>query len=937
MSSEAAEQLLSLLSEIKPDGNELGGTDDYRKGVSSGSKTEEMVDFSTRSNGDSLLEDWSSRNDYDIETLSSLTSRGLARMKNAGIFSQMTQSASLLTVQGKWADDEPIPPIQLPLVESSRLCEHVLALRCVWPNISMEKCSTAQRRVVGHVFSLRKILPASSIKEVSYFSREGGAESDTTSAPPIYIASLTVAESEPSKILERTTIRSAQETNDSMATFFNPYDNEKKRTKNEVMLIAEEEERFVSIHFGNRLSIPLEIHSCQIEFEVNERWRILAPALSFTVPGKSTNFAIHFPFKPIPKENKGEQVKNVKISDEKKSPDIFEMKGLKIISLGKAFFIPVNEEIHNSRCLSLQKLLPDLASTYPRANKKKVNGNDGLETRHKFEVVSSQPRLIVSLSGSVIEDSSCVSVYLADGEVYTTNPFILENHVGTNGCGNINRLQIIATGLNGLRDLVLFDSDLTSKEKTKIFKKESRPLTVKALLSKLKLDAINNAKNGEKTVYDENSNAVSFQIVAANEIGRDISDDTKIKLKFRYRGKSPIPLQEIWRKHEIVLRIVRVRGPRISSLTFRPDLSLGSAYSELGLNLLRQSKKSYAQSDGLALAAKSGRYNDDPSQILQRVGMDKGVHVCCNNVVVLLSVANETNIDIILSNPDGSAVGGFQGKPMKTVKVSSGVSVRIPVVLPRVPRVDNNGIPTDVVAQVVAKTALQWEEVGMDNNNLAVMTTAAKSKEAGGNADNASYGIKNLALCLRKGRLRIPPSCLKEIIARHPTFTSRICDPPCRVSLSVLQKTSDAVNKNDGILTIKQGTPLDVVAEAIVADWLSSEVTSHCRVTLEFCCARKEEVGTGVSGKSLSIPTSFVDNKKQPQLEYVWCGQVHKRLQGVESSKKHQARIVILQPGHFMLSACARIEHDLAFSGVEEIWWSPIAENVIVEKSVLPN
>eukprot|EP00957_Ditylum_brightwellii_P125586 9572647-Ditylum_brightwellii.AAC.1 len=64
-------------------------------------------------------------------------------------------------------------------------------------------------------------------------------------------------------------------------------------------------------------------------------------------------------------------------------------------------------------------------------------------------------------------------------------------------------------------------------------------------------------------------------------MGNQLANGGNVRIRFRYRGPSPNPATEIWRKREVGLRIVRVKGPRISSLTFRSDLSWGSAYSEL--------------------------------------------------------------------------------------------------------------------------------------------------------------------------------------------------------------------------------------------------------------------------------------------------------------------------------------------------------------------
>ena len=84
---------------------------------------------------------------------------------------------------------------------------------------------------------------------------------------------------------------------------------------------------------------------------------------------------------------------------------------------------------------------------------------------------------------------------------------------------------------------------------------------------------------------------------------------------------------------------VRVKGPRISSLTFRPDLSWGCAYSELCVDLAKQNL-------GEAITpyerTEPKEDFDETSYVIARVGMDPGVHVCSRDVVVLISVADET-------------------------------------------------------------------------------------------------------------------------------------------------------------------------------------------------------------------------------------------------------------------------------------------------------
>jgi hypothetical protein len=164
-------------------------------------------------------------------------------------------------------------------------------------------------------------------------------------------------------------------------------------------------------------------------------------------------------------------------------------------------------------------------------------------------------------------------------------------------------------------------------------------------------------------------------------------------------------------------------------LTFRPDLSWGCAYSELCVDLAQQNR-------GEAITpyerTEAKEDFDETAYVLERVGMDPGVHVCSRDVVVLISVANETNSTIVLSNQNG-LVGGFEGSPMETITVSSGVSVRIPVVLPRIRRIDDDLQPADVVSQLVAKTELQWKEVSSefheDETGISSMESAGKWRD----------------------------------------------------------------------------------------------------------------------------------------------------------------------------------------------------------------
>jgi hypothetical protein len=88
------------------------------------------------------------------------------------------------------------------------------------------------------------------------------------------------------------------------------------------------------------------------------------------------------------------------------------------------------------------------------------------------------------------------------------------------------------------------------------------------------------------------------------------------------------------------------------------------------------------------------------------------------------------------------------------------------------------------------------------------------------------------------------------------------------------------------------------------------ESVDKCRVTLEFCAARKD--------------------KSPGRGSFVWCGLVRRTMPLSEAHKSHRARIVFLQGGAFVVSACAILSNEDG-NGAKETWWAPLAENVVVE------
>lgn len=204
---------------------------------------------------------------------------------------------------------------------------------------------------------------------------------------------------------------------------------------------------------------------------------------------------------------------------------------------------------------------------------------------------------------------------------------------------------------------------------------------MKCLAEGLSLESINDKSKslGEGSI-------VSFQVAATHDMGNRLINGGNVRIRFRYRGPSPITGIEIWRKREIGLKIVRVKGPRISSLTFRSDLSWGSAFSDLCWSLALRKKKRINTLPDVSSSTGENALSEiiipasekDRLSSVSTTAAQNGVFIARDDIVVLMAVANETNSKIILSNRAG-VVGGFESSPMPTVKVSSGVSVKIPV------------------------------------------------------------------------------------------------------------------------------------------------------------------------------------------------------------------------------------------------------------------
>merc|ERR1712157_95596 len=278
--------------------------------------------------------------------------------------------------------------------------------------------------------------------------------------------------------------------------------------------------------------------------------------------------------------------------------------------------------------------------------------------------------------------------------------------------------------------------------------------------------------------------------------------------------------------------------------------------------------------------------------------MGAGVHVSADEIVVLMAVANETNSTIVLSNRKGR-VGGFEGSPMPTVRVTSGVSVKIPVVIQRIERLDEEGQIVDIAAELISRTALQWESAVTEASpGDCISNMNIEKADSGGLAATSSSKSK-----ARNGRVRIPSRCLREIIEEHKSFASRICRAPVHIRFDIGSSSSQKNLRNDGEIGevhVLPGVFIDTKVDVTMQDWVPDKVISNISFTLEFCCAKKDSETTNNMKNILLSSDNNSNNLTSSTNPYIWSGQLRRCIRGIKSRHEkmtHTARIAFVERG----------------------------------------
>jgi len=556
---------------------------------------------------------------------------------------------------------------------------------------------------------------------------------------PIDVISLRIVPSGSHLLLDHVKIqcrgKPIEETS-SMATFFNPYAKKGADATDLVTYIVEGEERLIEIVFSNLAPIPMEIPSCRLEFECGHYFRIDSPPLTFIIPPKTSHYAVMFPFVAVMLSQE---------IPESVSNRTFSLCGLRLAFSNRSFsvsFAKKNASSYSYKPSSV-KQVPDPASVYQRRRLTSQDKNDELFAL-QFEAVPPQANLLLSCDSSEVplEDGVTIPIFISDGEIHMAPVLRMKTDNGRTGMGHIDRLQIICVGLSGPGEQLLFDSDdeprnlqprISTYFERSTYKNVSGKtsglptLKMNCIVRDFSLEALNDSDRSSS-----GGPTASFVIEAPQDTPNLHSN--RITIRFRYRGKPPSSGIELWRKREINLSTVHMKGPKIVSIECRPDLKCNGSYHPF-----------------------YGRIGLESSKARSENGM---VYLCGEKVVTIIEVANETDMSIVLTNRD-DRVGGLDESTFSAVKVGPGVNKKIPMVFQRIRHMEKTGIPVNISAELIARTMLDWQYQVDVHNGV----------------------IENLAS--RRGSMQIPYRCLELLEKNHSAFTSAIGIHPLDIYLKL--------------------------------------------------------------------------------------------------------------------------------------------------------
>ncbi|KAL7576063.1 hypothetical protein ACA910_000847 [Epithemia clementina (nom. ined.)] len=777
-------------------------------------------------------------------------------------YTQVTGGSSLLTEQAKWANDAPKPAVLVPL--SSQFPGNLLALPCVWSAIEFDECARAQHECIERIKNQRKVLSTSSAYEVNRFL-VGDFSPDE--AIPLSVSnkwSLLVHEDYEVSLLKK---KLEAVDNGAMATFYNPF--EKSRDSRAVVPVAAEEERVIALSLNNSLTVPLTVKECQLCFSGEVGGRINSGPVSFVLAPLAKDFVVRFPFTIISPEQADEG------GDESVE---FELKEISFSCLNHRFSLPIKKlsGAVGNRIGDIAK--PAAYPVQPKAKSKTDKSVSGL----LLEALPCQPRLGLCYSGTknVLKPNTKLTLGVTEGELVSTPKFNLSNDCGAKGQGLLERIQIAVVGVHvGLAEKIIFDSnDRASKTDSvqserdflqDVSGESSQLLKVRVVPgTELDLDALNSANSG-----NTQSRELGFQIAVAKQFREKLNAaETEVTFRIRYAGKST-KSSEVWRKFDIPIVLSHFKGPRVTSVTFRPDLT--------HCNMLPELLRSFQARVGSGINRADPAFRSNESGPSSRVGLDHSIHVCSESVVSIVSIMNDSKSDIVLSRSDESPVGSFGSSLLSTVLVPRGVKVSILMSIPRLPR-ESDMESGDFADALLKATDLRW--------------TASST---GSSSDPHRFAC---------GSMSINRQDVSNLITKTPSIIPSIFEPPCKIGLKV--QGSD-VTMNSSSCSVCIGEPVSLVVNVSIAPWISAEICQRCDFTVELFAVWLDK----------STTTAPVPH------DHAWCGMVTRKYKMADMKAAHSAKVILLQRGNFALSACVRISQ---FGKGDEVWWAPLTANISV-------
>eukprot|EP00523_Entomoneis_sp_CCMP467_P012105 CAMPEP_0168719272 /NCGR_PEP_ID=MMETSP0724-20121128/949_1 /TAXON_ID=265536 /ORGANISM="Amphiprora sp., Strain CCMP467" /LENGTH=1561 /DNA_ID=CAMNT_0008765813 /DNA_START=94 /DNA_END=4776 /DNA_ORIENTATION=+ len=812
-SLEASEMLLALLEEINPTKGKAVKPRSSVKQIKSATSLDVVSGDSNKAetvNGDETY-----------------TEKAMRRVRER--FNEATGVSLLLSAQSKWASEPPKVPLEVPLSEQS---PNILALGSVWSSIEHRSCANAQKECAERIKALKRTLSAST----SLGQGLSVLSPSTYASPPLSISSSWSLKGYDGALDIQVVGRKveAQVDKGAMATFYNPF--EKSGKQKTSIPVAAEEERVITLKLANALAIPLAVRHCQLDFSKDIEEMVNSAPVSFILPPQAVDCPVQFPFTLLSPDKH-----SLKSTE-------FQVNGITFTCLNQSFslaLVPLPDNGSSKKLAGVPE--PATYSSFPRP-KSTSTTSDTDDSSPKIELLPCQPRLEVRKLGSrdTLDLTSNLVLGVTGGELVCTPLFEILNDSGPKGLGILQRLQVVALGVPGgptekriydTADNAMDDSILSDDEFLRDALTGNPPLLKVRVLPGTDMDV-----EGLNAV-ESKCQTLGFQLaVAHNFRERPGTRDINVTFRIRYSGQ-PTTSKEVWRKVDVRICLKYFKGPRVVSVSFRPDLTGQNPNRQLLAALQERRLKTSNLHPGS---------ESKESKLSSRVGLDTSVHASSPNSVALVSILNESVSDIRLSRTNGSALGSFATKQLQHIVVPKGVKVTIPLTIPRLPRDDDENSYVDVIMKA---TKMDWKTVATD--------------PSGGNL-------------LARGSMSLKTSTISDLIAGDPSVIPSIFEPPCTIAL----KVSGTNVGEEFLTTVAPALPIEITVDVSIASWIVRDV---------------------VEGTDFTIELFTVNMDKFVSRDHVWCGKVKRKFPMKQKQASHSASVILLGRGTYTISGCVRM------------------------------